>query len=146
MEESRLIALWRFWTVTSRKDSGSDGMDMKISEVKQILKAKVTSGEDRLDMIVQAGAGSDLMSDLLRGSKEGVLVLSGLNNIQAIRTCVIAGVAALVLVRGKEPDEEMKAQAREHGLPVLTTPFTMFTACGRLFKAGLRGVDPKKTD
>jgi predicted transcriptional regulator len=121
-------------------------MGMTLSEVKQILRAKVTSGENSLDMIVQAGAGSDLMSDLLRGSKEGVLVLSGLNNIQAIRTSVIAGVAALVLVRGKEPDEEMKAQAREHGLPLLTTPFTMFTACGRLFKAGLRGVDPKKTD
>jgi predicted transcriptional regulator len=119
-------------------------MKIKLSEVKDILKAKVTSGEDMLDMVLQAGAGSDLMSDLLRGSKEGVLVLSGLNNIQVIRTAVIAGVSALVLVRGKEPDEEMKAQAREHGLPLLTTPFTMFTACGRLFSAGLRGVDPKK--
>ena len=120
-------------------------MGMKLSEVKAILKAKIATGGDKIDMVLNAGAGSDLMSDLLRGSKEGVLVLSGLNNIQVIRTAVIAGVSALVLVRGKEPDEEMKAQAEEHGLPVLTTPFTMFTACGRLFKAGLRGVDPKKT-
>jgi predicted transcriptional regulator len=120
-------------------------MNMKLSEVKEILKAKVATGEDRLDMVLKAGAGSDLMSDLLRGSKEGVVVLSGLNNIQVIRTAVIAGVSALVLVRGKEPDDEMKAQAQEHGLPLLSTPFTMFTACGRLFTAGLRGVDPKKT-
>jgi predicted transcriptional regulator len=118
--------------------------NMRLSEVKEILKAKVATGEGNMDMVLRAGAGSDLMSDLLRGSKEGVLVLSGLNNIQVIRTAVIAGVSALVLVRGKEPDEEMKAQAREHGLPLLTTPFTMFTACGRLFSAGLRGVDPKK--
>jgi predicted transcriptional regulator len=118
---------------------------MKLFEVRDILKAKVTYGEEKLDMVVQAGAGGDLMSDILRGSKEGVLVLSGLNNIQLIRTAVIAGVSALVLVRGKEPDEEMKKQAAEHGLPLLTTPFTMFTACGRLFRAGLRGVDPKKT-
>lgn len=118
---------------------------MKLFEVKDILKAKVTYGAEKLDMVVQAGAGGDLMSDILRGSKEGVLVLSGLNNIQLIRTAVIAGVSALVLVRGKEPDEEMKKQAAEHGLPLLTTPFTMFTACGRLFRAGLRGVDPKKT-
>ena len=120
-------------------------MRMKLSEAREILKAKVATGEENLDMVLKAGAGSDLMSDLLRGSKEGVLVLSGLNNIQVIRTAVIAGVSALVLVRGKEPDEEMKAQAREHGLPVLSTPFTMFTACGRLFNAGLRGVDPKKS-
>jgi len=118
---------------------------MKLYEAKEILKAKVATGEEKLEMVLNAGAGSDLMSDLLRGSKEGVLVLSGLNNIQVIRTAVIAGVSALVLVRGKEPDEEMKAQAKEHGLPVLSTPFTMFTACGRLFGAGLRGVDPKKS-
>ena len=118
---------------------------MKLYEAKEILKAKVATGEEKLDMVLNAGAGSDLMSDLLRGSKEGVLVLSGLNNIQVIRTAVIAGVSALVLVRGKEPDEEMKAQAKEHGLPVLSTPFTMFTACARLFGAGLRGVDPKKS-
>ena len=118
---------------------------MKLSEVKDILKARVSSRADKLDMVVTAGAGGDLMSDILRGSKEGVLLLSGLNNIQLIRTAVIAGVSALVLVRGKEPDAEMKGQAAEHGLPLLTTPFTMFTACGRLFKAGLRGVDPKKT-
>jgi len=89
---------------------------MKLFEVKDILKAKVTYGAEKLDMVVQAGAGGDLMSDILRGSKEGVLVLSGLNNIQLIRTAVIAGVSALVLVRGKEPDEEMKKQAAEHGL------------------------------
>lgn len=118
---------------------------MKLFEVKDILKAKVASGADNLDMIVQSGAGGDLMSDILRGSKEGVLLLSGLNNIQLIRTAVIAGVSALVLVRGKEPDEEMKSQAARHGLPLLSTPFTLFTACGRLFRAGLRGVDPKKS-
>ena len=77
---------------------------------------------------------------------DGVVVLSGLNNLQVIRTAIIAGVAALVLVRGKEPDQEMVSEARSHGLPVLSTPFTMFTACGRLFKQGLRGIDQRLSD
>ena len=76
----------------------------------------------------------------------GVVVLSGLNTQQVIRTAVITGVAALVLVRGKEPDPEMVAEARLHGLPVLSTPFTMFTACGRLFSQGLRGIDQKLSE
>jgi len=49
-------------------------------------------------------------------------------------------------VRGKEPDPEMVAEARLHGLPVLSTPFTMFTACGRLFNQGLRGIDQKLSE
>lgn len=119
---------------------------MTLSEVKEILKADLIVGEHKLEMILQAGAGSDLMSDLLRGPKDGVVVLSGLNTLQVIRTAVIAGVAAVVLVRGKRPESEMIAQARSHDLPLLSTPFTMFTACGRLFRQGLRGVERKPSE
>jgi predicted transcriptional regulator len=118
---------------------------VKLSEVKEILKAEVVFGEHKLDLPVQAAAGSDLMSDLLTGPTAGVLLLSGLNNLQVIRTSVIAGIAALVIVRGKKPDPVVVAQARDHDLPVLSTPFTMYTACGRLFREGLRGVERKLT-
>ena len=116
---------------------------MQLAEIQKILKAKVIVGEDKLAMSIEAGAGGDLMSDLLRRPLTGVVVLSGLNTLQVIRTAVITGVAALVLVRGKEPDPEMLAEARLHELPLLSTPFTMFTACGRLFSQGLRGIDQK---
>jgi predicted transcriptional regulator len=119
---------------------------MQLAAIKEVLKARVLVGEDKLALNIDAGAGGDLMSDLLRRPMSGVVVLSGLNTLQVIRTAVITGVAALVLVRGKEPDAEMVAEARLHGLPVLSTPFTMFTACGRLFNQGLRGVDQKPSD
>ncbi len=119
---------------------------MRLSDVRDILGADVAAGEEKLDMEIMAGAGGDLMSDILRGPKEGVLLLSGLNNIHSVRTAVIAGASALVLVRDKIPDDDMKNQARESGLPLLTTPFTMFTACGRLFSAGLRGVEKKRSE
>ena len=119
---------------------------MKLSELKEILKANVLVGENKMDMIIIAGAGSDLMSDLLTEPKNGVVVLSGLNTLQIIRTAVIAEVAAVVLVRDKQPEPEMVALASSHGLPLLSTPFTMFTACGRLFNNGLRGVEKKKSD
>jgi predicted transcriptional regulator len=119
---------------------------MKLSEIKEVLKADVLVGENKMDMILQAGAGSDLMSDLLRGAKDGVVLLSGLNTIQTIRTAIIAEAAAVVMVRGKKPQPEMIALALENDLPLLSTPFTLFTACGRLFKEGLRGVDIKKSE
>ena len=116
---------------------------MKLSEIRDALKATVIVGEDSLDMHVATGAGSDLMSDLLRGPTHGVVLLSGMNNLQVIRTSIIAGVAAIVLVRGNKPDQEMIQKARNHDLPLLSTPFTMFTSCGRLFSKGLRGVEEK---
>jgi predicted transcriptional regulator len=114
---------------------------MKLSDIKSILKAEVIVGEDKLDIPVKSGTGSDLMSDMLTGPTSGSVLLTGLNNIQVIRTSVIAGVAAVVMVRGKHPSTEMKEQAAEQGLPMLTTPYTMYSACGRLYREGLRGVE-----
>ena len=122
-------------------------MPMTLSDIQRSLRAKIIVGDDKLNIQVMAGAASDLMSDLLMGpAKTGVVVFSGLCNIQVIRTAVLSGVAALVLVRGKEPDQDMVSHARKHGLPLMSTPFTMFTACGRIFKEGLKGVEHKVTE
>jgi hypothetical protein len=117
---------------------------VKLFEVQKLLKAQVIHGEHKLETEVHTAAGSDLMSDLLTGPTAGALLLSGLNNLQVIRTAVIAGFSGVVLVRDKRPDPEMIAQARMHDVPLMTTPFTLFTACGRLFKGGVRGVELKK--
>lgn len=119
---------------------------MKLSEIKNALKANIIVGEDSQEMDVTYGAASDLMSDLLRVPTQGVILLTGLNNIQVIRSSVIAGVSAVVLVRGKTANGDMVDHAKEHNLPLMSTPFTMFTACGRLFREGLRGVDVKAPD
>lgn len=113
---------------------------MKLSEVKETLDASVIVGHDKLDTQVAGGAAADLMSDLLRIPKEGALLLSGLNNIQVIRTSVIAGMAAVVLVRGKKPGPDMIEHAREHELPLLSSPFNMYSACGRLYSKGLKSI------
>ena len=114
---------------------------MKVSEIVEILKADIFSGQTHLDRTVKAAAASDLMSDVLRGPTDGAILLTGLNNIQVIRTSVIAGLSGIVIIRGKRPTEEMIAQAGEHDIPLLSTPFTLFSACGRLFSRGLPGVD-----
>ena len=118
--------------------------NLQLAEIKELLRADIFSCEDKLDMPVKACAASDLMSDMLTGQNSGVVLLTGLCNVQAIRTSIIADVAAVILVRGKRPTQEIIIQAREHGLPLMSTPFTMFTSCGRLFSKGLRGVEVKK--
>ena len=114
---------------------------MRLSELKETLHADVLVGSDKMGTSVTSGTASDLMSDMLTGATNGAVLLTGLNNIQVVRTSLIAGVAAIVFVRGKRPGEEVTAHAQEHDLPLLLTPFTMFTACGRLFNKGLRGVE-----
>jgi predicted transcriptional regulator len=120
-----------------------ESRNLTLSDITELLHAEIFSGEDKLNIPVEAGTASDLMSDMLTGKTSGVVLLTGLCNVQVIRTSVIADVAAVILVRGKRPTPEMIDQAREHGLPLFSTPFTLFTSCGRLSARGLRGVEEK---
>jgi len=116
---------------------------LKLSEIKKVLKAEVIVGHKYLSRAVVAGVSSDLMSDLLIGPTANAVLLTGLNNVQVVKTAVVAGISAVVLVRGKRPTPDMIQHAQEQELPLMATPFTMFSACGRLFSLGLRGVETK---
>lgn len=107
-------------------------------EVKSILKARVLCGEEHMMSEVHAACGCDLMSDVLAFAKERVLLLTGLVNLQVIRTAEMLDLKAIVFVRGKAPDEEMINFAKEREIILLTTEEPLYQACGKLYEAGLR--------
>jgi len=119
---------------------------MTLSEIRDILKAEVLIGQNRLHLRVRGAFGSDLLSDMLHGATNNVVLLTGLTNIQVVRSSVISSVAAIVIVGGKNPGSEIIAQAHMHGLPLMVTSFTMFTSCGRLYEMGLCGIDSASHD
>ena len=110
---------------------------MKLSEIRTLLSCEVFSGEDLLDRQIQFGCASDLMSDVLAFSRSGALLLTGLVNVQTIQTAFIADVEAVVLVRGKRPDQTIVAFAKEKGVPLLGTPYSMYEAAGILYRVGI---------
>ncbi|UCC41854.1 MAG: hypothetical protein JSV96_14895 [Candidatus Aminicenantes bacterium] len=113
---------------------------MTLKEIKELLKAEVIHGEENLDLEVTSAGGSDLMSDVLAFGKPGILLLTGLSNAQSVRTANIIDAKAIVYVRGKKPDKAGIEIAREQGIPLLSTKYMMYTACGLLFSHGLQGV------
>lgn len=113
---------------------------MKLREVQSILEAEVFFGEDKLDIDVEYGCGSDLMSDVLAfAHQDKGLLLTGLSNHHVIQTAIMIDAVAVVFVRGKKPDKGMLDAAKKMGLPLLGTKYYMYDSCGRLYKAGLRG-------
>lgn len=110
---------------------------MKLREVLEIIEGKVVTPNVDLDMEVQMGCGADLMSDVLAFTHEGTLLMSGLTNPQVVRTAEMAGIKAIVFVRGKVPPSETIALAEEKKIPLLASKYTMFETCGRLYRAGL---------
>ena len=92
---------------------------MKLSQVKDLLDAKVYAGEDMLDTEVKEACGSDLMSDVLAYVKDQAVLLTGLVNSQVIRTAEMMDMKCIVFVRGKRPDEDMIDLAIERDIVLL---------------------------
>jgi predicted transcriptional regulator len=114
---------------------------MKIKEIREVLKAELLVGEDQLEQQVSGGGGADLMEDVLAAVADDAVLLTGLTTGKVLRTAQVAGVAAIVFVRGKRPGDDLVAQAGEYRLPLMLTEFSLFVACGRLYMNGLRGLD-----
>ena len=118
---------------------GKEGEGMTILEIKEILGARVLSGEEWLTKEVHTACGSDMMSDVLAFVKDQAVLLTGLCNPQVIRTAEMMDIVCIVFVRNKKPDEEMIRLANEREIPLLATGHRMFSACGILYEKGLRG-------
>ncbi|MDH4272638.1 MAG: hypothetical protein OEW18_11760, partial [Candidatus Aminicenantes bacterium] len=73
-------------------------------------------------------------------AKSTELMVTGLTNIQSIRTADIAGVSAVIYCRGKRPDSRVIEFAKHKRIPVLVTKMVMFDICGILYNRGLKGV------
>ena len=112
---------------------------MNVRDVMQALDADLICGEENLDTEVHDACGSDMMSDVLAFVKNQAVLLTGLVNIQVVRTADMMDMVCIVFVRGKEPDGDMIALAKRRGMVLLKTSHPMFTACGLLWENGLRG-------
>ncbi len=112
---------------------------MKISTIVELLDAEVLCGVDHLENEVHSACGSDMMSDVLAFVKDQAVLLTGLVNLQVVRTAEMMDMRCIVFVRGKRPSLEVIEIADEAGIVVLATEERMYPACGKLYATGLVG-------
>jgi predicted transcriptional regulator len=117
-----------------------------LKQAAEALNAQVACGDELLNREVRMACGSDMMSDVLAYAKNKAVLLTGLLNIQVVRTADVSDVAAIVFVRDKHPETEVLMAAKNKDIPVLYTKCTMFEACGRLYTLGLRGCTAKDAE
>ncbi|MFI5358996.1 MAG: hypothetical protein ACHQYO_02995 [Halanaerobiales bacterium] len=110
---------------------------MKFAEIIPLLQLEPLVVIDDPDYEIETACGCDLMSDVLAFSQEKTLLLTGLTNPQVIRTAEMTDIRFIIFVRGKRPQEETIALAREKGINLYMSPKPMFECCGLLYKAGL---------
>jgi predicted transcriptional regulator len=113
---------------------------MKLRKISEILGARVLTCDSSLDREVGFAFSSDLMSDVLTVDHKNTLLITGLSNVQSVRTAEISDIGQLIIVRNKEVSTEMISLAEENGIVLMQSPYSLFRVSGILFNAGIKPI------
>lgn len=111
---------------------------MTVGDICSAVNGELICGNEKSELEVEYAFASDLMSDVLTVKCDNLLLITGLANVQTIRTAEMSDAACILFVRNKSVSTEMKELAEEIGLPLICCKSTMFRAAGELYKAGLK--------
>lgn len=110
---------------------------MKLKEIVALTDGNVRGCRDNEDYEIKKAFSSDLMSDVLRVEMDQTVLITGLCNIQTIRTAEMADVRIVVITRGKVADDEMVELATDNDVTIIETSYSTFRVSGLLYNAGL---------
>ncbi len=113
---------------------------MKIREIIELTEAQVVAGGTDKQTNIEKAFSSDLMSDVLTLDEHNIILISGLANIQLIRTAEMADIPVVLLARNKTATPEMIKLAEETGIVLLETPYSVFRSSGILYSNGIKPV------
>lgn len=106
---------------------------MKVKDIIPILDLKVFGGSQGLDHEITGGYTSDLLSDVMGHAENGKIWITLQTHKNVIAIASLKDLAAVILIKGLEPDADMLAQAEEEGIPVLGINDQAFETTGKLF-------------
>ncbi len=107
---------------------------MKVSDIIEKLDLKVIGGAEGLQNEITGGYTSDLLSDVMGNVDEGDvwITLQTHRNVMAVAS--LKEVAAVIIVKGLEADENTISQSNDEGIPLLSSEMETFELSGKLYQ------------
>ncbi len=113
---------------------------MTVKEIEALLDAQVICGAQRAGHVLEVAFASDLMSDVLTLKDDNVLLITGLANMQTLRTAEMSDISCIIFARNKKVTREMVELARELDIVILECRYSVFKTCGLLYQAGVQPI------
>ena len=110
---------------------------MRVQELVDLVEGKIVNQADLSETSICHGFASDLMSDVLTLDSENVLLITGLANLQVIRTAEMSDISCVIIARNKKVTPEMIDLATETNIVLIESANSVFYVAGKLYKAGI---------
>ena len=116
----------------------SEAASLTVATIAEALGLTVAVGEGKLAVPVTGAQVSDLLSYVISHGRQGHLWITIQTHPNIIAAAALAGLSAIIVAAGFEPEDETLDRAEEQGIPLLTSKESAFTLAGRVHELGLR--------
>ncbi len=106
---------------------------MKLIELVNELSLEVKSYEKGLQKDVTGGYVSDLLSDVMANSGQDNIWITLQTHLNIVAVAGLKGLAGIIIVGGRQPEEETLKKATTEKITIMTTPLSAFEAAGRIY-------------
>ncbi len=113
---------------------------MKLGELVKKFDLEVKCAAASLDRKIEGGYVSDLLSDVIANGKAGDLWVTLQLHQNIVAVASLNNLAAIVIVNGRQPEEETIEKAEEEGIPIMVSKMSAFELVGRLHSVGISGM------
>ena len=107
---------------------------MKLDDVVKEISLDLKTCNSCLNNQVTGAYVSDLLSDVMANSKDGNIWITLQMHMNIVAVAGLNNLAGIVVVGGRQPDQEILKKAETEKVAILTTPLTAFEIAGRLYR------------
>ena len=113
---------------------------MKLLEIVDKLNLEFRGKVNKIDYDINKGYSSDLLSDVIANSKEGDLWITLQIHPNIVAVASMKGLSGIVIINGREPEEETIKKAEEENIPIMVSKLSAFELIGKLYILGISGI------
>lgn len=106
---------------------------MLVKDIIENLRLEVICGNAGLSNEVNGGYTSDLLSDVMGRAKEGQVWITLQTHKNIVAVASLKDLAAVILTRGAQPDQDAIDASEKEGIPILVTSENAFEISAKLY-------------
>lgn len=115
-------------------------MPLTIKDISEKIDGHIVCCEENKSAKVEYAFSSDLMSDVLTLQKENLVLITGLSNLQTVRTSELSDITCIIIGRDKKINKEIISLAKANDIVLIESAYSVFRISGELYKAGLKPI------
>ena len=113
---------------------------MTVEEITDTIDGRMLCRSTNTNASYEYAFASDLMSDVLTVEKDKLILITGLANLQTIRTAEMSDITCVIFARDKKIGDDIIALGKENNIILIESPHSVFHISGELYKAGIKPI------